>query len=124
MDTYQKLIMHPDDWQFVYSLVHHAPDHILPALFCAYLASWRHAAMMEPLPHKKDNAGRRAANTRLRTDADRMQQGDQATMELYGRLVREGPKRGCATCRHCTLLGECGNDLPMNTPWCSEWERD
>lgn len=124
VDKYRSLVAHPDDWTFVRGLVHHAPDNVLPALFCAYLATWRHAAMNESRAHKKENAGRYAANSRLRIDSEAMERGDPATAKRYARLVQHGPKQGCATCQHCSLLGECEKGLPGPGDKCEEWRAD
>ncbi|WP_299313477.1 hypothetical protein [uncultured Halomonas sp.] len=124
VDKYQHAITHPDDWKFVRGLIHHAPDNVIPALLCAYLAIWRHAAMNEHKSHRKDNAGRKAANSRLRIDSQRMAIGHAETRQRYARLVRHGPKQTCATCQHCSLLGECNKGLPMRGDLCDEWRAD
>lgn len=124
VDVYRRHVSHPDDWAFLRPLVEHAPSHVMPALFCAYLATWRAAAMKEEAPHRKDNAGRRAANSRLRIDSQRMASGDSATRQRYARLVNNGPRQSCSTCQHCTLLGECGKALPMRGDLCDSWKAD
>jgi len=124
VDIYKRYVVHPDDWRFVRSLIHHAPAQVLPALMCAYLSSWRWAAMQEPASHRKDNAGRRAANTRLRVDSERMEKGHHSTRQRYARLVNSGPKQACTTCQHCTLKGECSKGLPMDGELCAEWKPD
>ena len=124
VDKYRRVVDHPDDWRFVRGLIHHAPAHVLPALMCAYLATWRHAAMGEPSPHRKDNAGRRAANSRLRIDSQRMEGGHAPTRRRYAKLVQDGPKQACTTCQHCSLLGDCGKGLPMDGALCPEWRAD
>ena len=124
VDVYKICVEHPDDWQFVRSLTHDAPANVLPALFCAYLSTWRHAAMQEPASHRKENAGRRAANTRLRLDAIAMEGGDKDTRQRYARLVQYGPKQNCATCQHCSLIGECKRSLPGPGHLCEEWRAD
>ncbi len=124
VDKYRRAIDRPDDWQFVRSLIHHAPDNVIPALLRAYLATWRHAAMNEHKEHRKDNAGRKAANSRLRIDSQRMASGDSDTRKRYARLVQKGPKRACTTCQNCSLLGECSKGLPMRGDLCDEWKAD
>lgn len=124
VDVYRIYVEHPDDWRFVRSLTHHAPSNVLPALFCAYLASWRDAAMKEPASHRKDNAGRTAANSRLRIDAKNMSAGHEATRKRYERLTSQGPKQACTACQHCSLSGECKKELPMNGALCQEWKAD
>ena len=80
--------------------------------------------MNEHRAHRKDNAGRRAANSRLRIDSKLMASGDSATRQRYARLVQKGPKQACTTCQHCSLLGECGKGLPMDGALCPEWRAD
>lgn len=124
VDVYRRWVEHPDDWAFVRPLVEHAPSHVMPALFCAYLATWRAAAIKEDVKHCKDNAGRRAANSRIRVDSKRMEDGDKATRQRYARLVNQGPRQSCATCQHCTLVGECDKGLPMEGELCDSWRAD
>lgn len=124
VDVYKNYVEHPEDWRFVRALVEHAPSHVLPALFCAYLSSWRHGAMCEPRPVKKENSGRRAANSRIRIDAERMQRGDKDTRQRYARLVQQGPKQACATCQHCSLLGKCGLGKLGPGHLCEDWKAD
>lgn len=124
VDVYRRYVENPEDWAFLRPLVAHAPSNVLPALFCAYLSTWRAAAMKEALPHRKDNAGRRAANSRLRVDSHLMMAGDTKTRQRYARLVSQGPRQSCATCQHCTLLGECSKGLPMDGALCEKWKAD
>lgn len=124
VDVYKKYIQHPDDWAFVRGLVHHAPAPMLPALFCAYLSSWRDGAMKERVACRKENAGRRAANSRIRADAEAMQRGDKDVQRIYWRLVNRGPKQTCATCQYCDMEGVCKKALPGTGNLCEQWKAD
>ena len=124
VDLYRHCAVDLEDWDFLRGLTHHAPADVLPAIFCAYLATWRHAAMLEPSPARKENAGRYAGNCRMRVDAAKMERGDKDTMRIYARLVREGPRVACATCQHCDTVGGCRKGLPMVGSECPEWRAD
>ena len=54
----------PGDRQFIEARTRHRRDR--PALLTEYACRWHEAAAAEPVPHRRANAGRRAANAWLR----------------------------------------------------------
>lgn len=56
----------PEDRRFIEKILAGQPAWIVEAALKDYEITWRAAADNEPAPHKKDNAGRRAANTFFR----------------------------------------------------------
>lgn len=124
MDQWVKYIPHAKDWEFIQRTLHGIPARLYPALFCAYLASWRHVAMIEPVEHKKDNAGRRAANTIIRVSAEGIRNGNERTLATYSRMLTSGPKVNCSTCSKCSLDGICGISGNKAGDVCAEWKAD
>lgn len=116
VDIYRHWVADRADWEFVRPIVQHAPREMLPPIFSEYRRRYKEAAFSEPAPHRKDNAGRRAANIGLRRDSEAMKRRDADTNARYSNLVRQGgPCQSCATCRHSTLVhGECKD--PEGTP--------
>lgn len=123
MEQFKKHIPHAKDWEFIQRTLQGIPPRLHPALFCAYLASWRHAAINEPKTYRKDNAGRRAANTRIRESALGIKTGNASVLSIYSRLLESGPKVSCATCSKCSLEGVCTAGGEAVKP-CSEWKAD
>lgn len=124
MNRFKDYIPHAKDWEFIQRTVAGLPARLYPALFCAYLASWRHAALSEPVEHKRDNVGRRAANTRIRESAAGIRANDTRTLAIYTRLLESGPKQSCATCSKCTLEGVCSVSKEQAGELCQEWKAD
>ncbi|MCG5495247.1 hypothetical protein [Ectothiorhodospira variabilis] len=59
----------PEDWTFVQACTQGRPDR--DRLLTEYAARWREASAAEPVPHKRDNRGRKAANSWLMEATDR-----------------------------------------------------
>lgn len=57
----------PEDKRFVSRILKSQPEWIIKAALQDYKNTWIEAESFEPIEHKKDNAGRRAANIFLRT---------------------------------------------------------
>ncbi|MHA3026740.1 hypothetical protein [Chromohalobacter israelensis] len=55
-----------DDRRYLGDLLRLLPDRRRVTAACWYMRAWLQAADAEPLPHHRDNAGRRAANATLR----------------------------------------------------------
>ena len=124
MNRFRSYVPHAKDWDFIVGIASGMPSRMLPALFCAYLASWRHAAISEPAEHRKDNAGRRAANIRMRESVQGIKRNDARTMAIYTRLLTSGPTISCATCSKCNLEGICTiSGDPVGKP-CDKWKAD
>lgn len=116
VDIYRYWVADKADWEYVRPMVCHAPREMLPPIFSEYRRRYKEAAFAEAGPHRKDNAGRRAANVGLRRDVEAMKRRDPETVRHYAQLVRQAtPYQACAACRHSTLVaGECKN--PDGTP--------
>lgn len=56
----------PGDVAYVNGTLAHRPETSVHQLLCGYIEVWIRAAATEPQDQKKENAGRRAANTWLR----------------------------------------------------------
>lgn len=56
-----------EDRRFVHQILRAQQEWIIQAALEDYKLVWEEASELEPIPHKKDNAGRRAANVFLRT---------------------------------------------------------
>lgn len=98
---------HPHDWEFFHRLTHHAPREMLCAIVSEYRRAWREAEAAEPVGHRKTNAARRAANTRLREDAEGMKSKEPEVLRKYREIVANGPPRVCHTCDHYLDDGSC-----------------
>jgi hypothetical protein len=61
----------------------------------AYRAAWADGEAAEPLPHRKENAGRRAANKWVRS----VMEAPKSVMR-YRELIEQGPPQCCHTCDH------------------------
>ncbi|MCG5504699.1 hypothetical protein [Ectothiorhodospira variabilis] len=59
----------PEDWTFVQARTQGRPDR--DRLLREYRRRWLEASAAEPVPHKRDNRGRRAANLWLMEATDR-----------------------------------------------------
>ncbi|WP_412852374.1 hypothetical protein [Ectothiorhodospira shaposhnikovii] len=59
----------PEDWIFIHARTLGRQNRA--ALLDGYRAAWLDAADQEPVPHRKDNVGRRAANLWLMEITDR-----------------------------------------------------
>lgn len=125
VDIYRHWVADRTDWEFVRPLVCHAPREMLPPIFSEYRRRWKQAAYAEPKPHRKENAGRRAANTGLRRDVEAMKRRDPEANKRYATMVRLGtPEQLCATCRHSTMVaGECkrAGGTPETEKLCTEF---
>lgn len=124
MEQFKNYIPHAKDWEFIRRTLQGIPARLYPALFCAYLASWRHAAINEPVVHKKDNAGRKAANTIIRVSAEGVRKGNAKTLATYSRMLTRGPKVNCSTCAKCSLEGICGVSGNQAGKVCADWKAD
>ena len=61
----------------------------------AYQTAWADGEAAEPLPHRKENAGRRAANEWARSIMETPQ-----NVLRYRELIEQGPPQCCHTCDH------------------------
>lgn len=128
MQFWTTLPLHRDDLKFFESLTHHAPSDVLLLLRFEYIRAWKAAAAAEPYSHRKDNAGRFAANTMIREDSENMRARDPETLAKYKKLLEQGPPRICCTCEHYDQNGHCEKlkaDPPHDfaqSKCCDNWE--
>ena len=85
-----------DDKRFLARLLEPLTREAKGRVMWAYRAAWEAAEAEEMAPHKKENAGRRAANLWIR---EMMMETPPAVLR-YRELIEQGPPRFCHTRDH------------------------
>lgn len=85
-----------DDKRFLARLLEPLKREAQGRVMWAYRAAWQDGEAEEPLPHRKENAGRRVANLWVRE----MMMETPAAVLRYRELIKQGPPRFCHTCDH------------------------
>jgi len=84
-----------DDRRFLARLLEPLMREAQGRVMWAYRAAWQDGEAAEPLPHRKENAGRKAANIWVRE----MMETPNKVLR-YRELIEQGPPRFCHTCDH------------------------
>lgn len=90
------VILLRDDKRFLARLLEPLARDAKGRVMWAYRAAWEAGEAEEAVPHKKENAGRRAANLWIR---ELMMETPPAVLR-YRELIDQGPPRLCHTCDH------------------------
>ena len=81
-----------DDWRYLVKLTVRIPNHVVSKLVWLYKIDWIKARELEPVEHKKENAGRFYANSEIRKNVwDYMEAGKEPDCEV---------PRFCINCDH------------------------
>jgi len=84
-----------DDVRFLSRVLEPLSREAQGRIMWAYRAAWADGEAAEPLPHRKENAGRRAANEWARSIMEIPQ-----NVLRYRELIEQGPPQCCHTCDH------------------------
>jgi hypothetical protein len=121
-----------EDLHYLRKLLRDGEAPIVRALVLRYADTWRQASMAEPLPHRRDNRGRYAANCWIRQETEALRHAEPEIVQRYRKILHTGMPRCCHTCYHytddgkCTLHGEHPpEDFAGTVPTvCTAWEEE
>ena len=121
-----------EDRQWLRDLLKDGEPQIVRALVEQYRERWRAASGAEAVEHKRDNAGRRAGNTWIREEIEKMKHAEPQAVMTYRRMLKDPYPRCCHTCDHYQDSGECRRyhsappaDFAATIPTlCEGWEEE
>ena len=128
---FRQLPLLPDDKKWLRHILTDGEPQIVRALLLRYADIFLQCSDAEPVKHRKDNAGRRAANTWIRQEIDKMRHEEPETVKNYRRLLKEPFPKCCHTCENYDLQGVClrygmepPEDFAAKTDACADWVED
>ena len=118
----------PEDRSYLAQLMRDGEPEIILALLVRYRAIWADSAKDEPLVHRQDNQGRRAANIWIRQEVEALRHQTSKIVEEYQRIIEQGPPKCCHTCESYGQHGRCATyemeppeDFAATPDKCPDW---
>ena len=131
MRTWKSLLSHRDDKRYVKIIVDGFPLDVRRALLWGYVTAWEDAEAKEPVPHRRDNAGRRAANEWIRQEALALRFAEPEDVKHWREAKHRHAPACCHTCEfydqdgHCTVFDQDPpEDFAAMIGACDQWEEE
>ena len=107
MRTWKSLLSHRDDKRYVKIIVDGFPGPVRGALMRGWAQAWEAGEAAEPAPVKRENAGRRAANTWIREEALALRFAEPEDVKHWREAKHRHAPACCHTCEHYDQHGSC-----------------
>jgi hypothetical protein len=128
---WKSLPLNKDDEQYLVVLLRGIEDFAQAGLLHRYALAWKAAHDAEPASHRKENAGRRAANTIIRQEAKAMRAEEPDMVKQYREWQNFGPPPCCHTCLYYSKEGVCEwhnmtppAEFTQQIGQCPDWEME
>lgn len=128
MARWQTLPLLFEDVHYVRNLIKDGEPEIQAELMRKYAMTWVDTSDTCDWSHRADNEGRRAANTWIRREVERLRHQEPESVRRYREIVRQGPPKCCHTCDRYDKSGSCTKfsmeppeDFAARDGACPEW---
>lgn len=131
MNGWKRLPLLPDDVRYLRRMLSPLAGRIQYKMLAEYYLIWMLSSEDEATQHRKENAGRRAANEWLTSEVNAMREKEPETVRKYREAMATPIPKCCFTCDHYGADGKC-SVFGMNPPKsfaesldkCNDWKEE